>query len=102
MDVMRTVAIVVVAVALLGLSLGWLLDRRGGGSTLADRLRFTSHFLLRVYVAVIFGWSTVVLARHHDALHLVFATILGLIMIWSIFMAGVFAWGLWRPSSDTE
>ena len=59
---MRTVAIVVVAVALLGLSLGWLLDRRGGGSTLADRLRFTSHFLLRAYVAVIFGWSAVVLA----------------------------------------
>jgi high-affinity Fe2+/Pb2+ permease len=51
------VAIVVVAVALLGLSLGWLLDRRGGGSTLADRLRFTSHFLLRAYVAVILGWS---------------------------------------------
>ena len=42
-----------------------------GGSTLADTLRFTSHFLLRAYVAVIFGWSAVVLARHHDALHLV-------------------------------
>jgi hypothetical protein len=96
------VAIVVVAVALLGLSLGWLLDRRGGGSTLADRLRFTSQFLLRAYVAVIFSWSAVVLGRHYDALHLVFATILGLLMIWSIFMAGVFAWGLWGPPSDTE
>jgi hypothetical protein len=51
---------------------------------------------------VIFGWSAVVLARHHDGLHLVFATILGLFMIWSIFMAGVLAWGLWRPPSDTE
>ena len=100
---MRTVAVVVLAVALLGVSLGWLLDRRGEGSKLADRLRFTSHFLLRAYVAVILGLSTVVVARRHDAVHFALATILGLLMIWSIFMAGIFAWGLWKlPPSDTE
>jgi hypothetical protein len=100
---MRTVAVVVGAVVLLGLSLGWLLDRRAGGSTLAERLRFTSHCLLRAYVAVIFGGSAVLLAHHPDALHLALATLLGLLAIWSVFMAGVFAWGVWKPPpSDPE
>src|SRR6266496_3978044 len=90
---MRTSAIVVGAVVVVGLVVGWLLDRRGRGSPFADRLRFMSHFLLRAYVAAILGWSAVLLARHHDALHLGLATLLGLLMLWSIFMAGVFAWG---------
>src|SRR6266511_95526 len=101
--VMRTSAIVVGAVVGVGLVVGWLLDRRGRGSPFADRLRFMSHFLLRAYVAAILGWSPVLWARHHDALHLGLATLLGLLMLWSIFMAGVFAWGAWQlPSSDPE
>ncbi len=88
---MRTVAIVVVAVALLGLSLGWLLDRRGGGSSRQTALHvpLPAPRLRRRDLRLVGGG----IGRHHDALHLVFATILGLFMIWSIFMAGVFAWG---------
>jgi len=63
---MRTVAIVVVAVGLFGLEPGVAPRSPRRGSTLADRVRFTSHFLLRAYVAVIFGWSAVVLPRQHD------------------------------------
>jgi hypothetical protein len=100
---MRTSAIVVGAVVVVGLVVGWLLDRRDRGSPFADRLRFMSHFLLRAYVAVIFGWSAVLLARHHDGLHLGLATLLGLLMLGSIFMPGVSAWGAWQPpSSDPE
>ena len=100
---MRAAAVIVGALVVFGLAAGRLLYRRRRGSRVPDRLGFASHFLLRAYVAVICGWSALRLARHHDSLHLGLATFLGLLMLWSIFMAGVFAWGLWHPPpSDLE
>ena len=90
---MRTAAIVLGVVVVLALVTARLLTRRGRGSAFADRLVFASHVLLRGYVAVVGGWSAVRLARHHDALHLGLATLFGILALWSIVMASVFAWG---------
>jgi len=94
---MRTLGFVVGGVVVLGLMLGWVLDPHGRGSAFADRVRFTSYLLLRVYVAAICGWIAVRMTRHHDPFRLGLAALVGLMTVWSTFMAGVFAWGLLHP-----
>src|SRR3954470_5687317 len=94
---MRTLGFAVVVVTLLGLLLASLLDRQRRTTPWADRVRFTAHFLLRAYVAVILVWTAVAIASHDGAFRVLLAAVVALFAAWSIFMAGIFAWGVLHP-----
>lgn len=65
---MQTLGFAVVGVVVLGLALARFIDRRD--SIVADRARFASHSVLRIFVALYCGWVALVAARHDDAPHI--------------------------------
>jgi len=96
----QTLGFAVVGVVVLGLALARFIDRRD--SIVADRARFASHSVLRIFVALYCGWVALVAARHDDAPHIALAVAAALGMVWAIFTAGLFAWGVLRPTDSHD
>lgn len=93
---MRTVLLIVLVATVAGLLIARLLARVR--PQLGERVRLSSHLLVRFAAAVVLGGVAVQLAQEDDPLLLGLALLVGLIALFSLLLCALLVWRVVDPS----